>query len=532
MSVPLSLPAGRLQRDLPTALLAQFAVASGQCRSTRDGALVLKTGRFTGRAPQDRYVVEDEHTRTRVEWGARNLGISQARYQALKQHLAAHLAQNEVFEVSAHAGGPEGMPLTVFTTSPAHALFSRHLFQSPRPKSHGAPGLTLLHAPECLAVPERHGTRSETFIVLCPTERLILIGGTGYAGEIKKSVFSVLNYLLPERNILPMHAAVNVGEAGDSAVFFGLSGTGKTTLSADAERFLVGDDEHGWSDAGLFNLEGGCYAKTVDLSAEHEPEIWRAVHREGVLLENVALDPVTRDVDFHDRSLTENTRAAYPLSNLARVTAAEVVPAPRNVIFLTADAFGVLPPLARLSLDQTVYYFLSGYTAKLAGTELNQLSPQPTFSTCFGSPFMPRPAVEYAALLRERVLAAGAQVWLVNTGWIGGPYGEGRRMPIADTRRIVRAILNGELVETPCNTDPWFGLHVPRAVPGVAPALLDVRASWRDPARYDEQALKLSRRFDENFATYRGSVSEAVVNAGPFPVEAGPLPIEAVKLFR
>ena len=520
MSVPLSLPSGRLQRDLPTSLLAQFAVASGQCRVTGDGALVLKTGRFTGRAPQDRFVVEDEHTRSRVEWGARNQGISVAHFQALKQHLAAHLAENEVFEVSAHAGGTEGMPLTVFTTSPAHALFSRHLFQARRRAAGATAGLTVLHAPECLAVPERHGTRSETFIVLCPSERLILIGGTGYAGEIKKSAFSVLNYLLPERGILPMHAAVNVGAAGDSAVFFGLSGTGKTTLSADPERFLLGDDEHGWSDAGLFNLEGGCYAKTVDLSAEHEPEIWRAVHREHVLLENVALDPETRQVDFRDRSLTENTRAAYPLSNLARVAQAEVVPAPRHVIFLTADAFGVLPPLARLSLDQTVYYFLSGYTAKLAGTELNQSSPQPTFSTCFGSPFMPRPAALYAALLRERVLAAGSHVWLVNTGWIEGPYGEGRRMPIADTRRIVSAILHDELLATPCNVDPWFGLHVPRAVPGIAEALLDVRAGWRDPTRYDEQALKLARRFDENFATYRGSVSEAVVNAGPFSAQA------------
>jgi phosphoenolpyruvate carboxykinase (ATP) len=517
MSVPLVLASGRLSRNLPISALAEFAVQSGQCSRTRDGALVLQTGRFTGRAPSDRYLVEDEHTRPRVEWGARNQGISPAHYQALKEHVVAHLAEREVFEIGAHAGGEEGAPLTLFTTSAAHALFARHLFQAARSGDHGAT-VTVLHAPECLAVPERHGTRSGTFIVLCPTERIILIGGTGYAGEIKKAVFSTLNYLLPERGILPMHAAVNVGRSGDSAVFFGLSGTGKTTLSADPERFLLGDDEHGWSDAGVFNLEGGCYAKTVDLSAEHEPEIWRAVHGPNVLLENVVLD-VAGVVDFRDRSITENTRAAYPLSALAHVAAAATVSAPKHVIFLTADAFGVLPPVARLSLDQTEYYFLSGYTAKLAGTELNQLSPQPTFSTCFGSPFMPRPAVEYAALLRQRVVAAGAHVWLVNTGWIEGPYGEGRRMPIADTRRIVRAILNDELLGTPCAAEPWFGLHVPRAVSGIAPALLDVRAGWRDPARYDEQAALLARRFDENFAVYRGRVSDAVALSGPLPAE-------------
>jgi phosphoenolpyruvate carboxykinase (ATP) len=495
--------------------LAEFAIGSGQCSATREGALVLRTGRFTGRTPQDRFIVEDEHTRTRVEWGPRNQGISSAHYQALKAYLCAHLARTDVFEVNARAGGVEGAPLTVFTTSAAHALFSRHLFQASRTGENENEPLTVLHAPECLAIPEEHGTRSGTFIVLCPSERTILIGGTGYAGEIKKSVFSTLNYLLPERGILPMHAAVNVGASGDSAVFFGLSGTGKTTLSADAERFLLGDDEHAWSDAGVFNLEGGCYAKTVDLSAEYEPEIWRAVHREHVLLENVVLDPLTRTVDFGNRSITENTRAAYPLSALSQVAQVDVVPAPKHVVFLTADAFGVLPPVASLSLDQAVYYFLSGYTAKLAGTELGQQSPQPTFSTCFGSPFMPRPAVEYAELLRERVVAAGARVWLVNTGWIEGPYGEGRRMPIAETRRIVRAILNGELDRAPCNAEPWFGLRVPRVVPGIAGALLDVKSGWRDPSRYDEQALTLARRFDENFATYRAHVSDAVAQAGP-----------------
>jgi phosphoenolpyruvate carboxykinase (ATP) len=518
MSVALSIPPGKLHRDLSVDRLAEIALESGQCRRTRDGALVLHTGRFTGRAVQDRFITLDDDTRPRVEWGPRNQPLLPSHYAALKTHVAQHLARSDVYEVTAHAGGIEGVPLTLFTTSPAHALFARHLFQAVRPHSNELDRLTVLHAPECLALPGVHGTKSGTFIVLSPSDRTILIGGTGYAGELKKSVFSTLNYLLPERGILPMHAAVNVGPSGDSAVFFGLSGTGKTTLSADAERLLLGDDEHGWSDAGVFNLEGGCYAKTVDLSVEHEPEIFRAVHQKHVLLENVALDRESGAVDFADRSITENTRAAYPLSALARVARTEIVPAPKHVVFLTADAFGVLPPVARLSVDQAVYYFLSGYTAKLAGTELGQLSPQPTFSTCFGSPFMPRPAVEYAELLRQRVVAAGSRVWLVNTGWVGGPYGEGRRMPIADTRRIVRAILAGELDAAEYAAEPWFHLRVPRAIAGVPSALLDVRGGWRDPERYDAQARELARRFVENFASYRDLVPSAVAESGPHSV--------------
>jgi phosphoenolpyruvate carboxykinase (ATP) len=328
MSVALSIPPGRLHRDLSVERLAELALESGQCRRTRDGALVLATGRFTGRAVNDRFIALDDETRPRVEWGARNQPLLPSHCRALNSHLAQHLARSDVYEVTAHAGGAEGAPLTIFTTSPAHALFARHLFQAPRPHSSDIEPITVLHAPECLALPPVHGTKSGTFIVLNPTERTILIGGTGYAGEIKKSVFSTLNYLLPERGILPMHAAVNVDSSGKSAVFFGLSGTGKTTLSADADRFLLGDDEHAWSDAGVFNLEGGCYAKTVDLSAEHEPEIFRAVHQKHVLLENVVLDPATGAVDFADRSITENTRAAYPLSALVRVAKSEVAPAP------------------------------------------------------------------------------------------------------------------------------------------------------------------------------------------------------------
>jgi phosphoenolpyruvate carboxykinase (ATP) len=515
MSVALSIPPGKLHRDLSTERLAEIAVEGGQCRRTSHGALVLGTGRFTGRAAHDRFVVLDDETRPRVEWGPRNQPLLPSQYHALKTLLAQHLARADVYEIHAHAGGEEGVPLGVFTTSAAHALFARHLFQAPRAAANGAEPLTVLHAPDCFATPAVHGTKSGTFIVLAPTERTILIGGTGYAGELKKSVFSTLNYLLPERGIFPMHAAVNVGAAGDSAIFFGLSGTGKTTLSADPERFLLGDDEHAWSDAGVFNIEGGCYAKTVDLSHEHEPAIWRAVHRNDVLLENVVLDAATGVVDFADRSITENGRAAYPLSAHERVARDALVPAPNHVVFLTADAFGVLPPVAKLSLDQAVYYFLSGYTAKLAGTELGQQTPQPTFSTCFGSPFMPRPAVEYAELLRSRIAGSGARVWLVNTGWTGGPYGEGHRMPIAETRRIVRAILNGELDRASFRVEPSFGLEVPDSVAGVPSALLDVRGSWRDPARYDAQASDLARRFEENFRAYRDHVPAGVVAAGP-----------------
>jgi phosphoenolpyruvate carboxykinase (ATP) len=507
-------PTGTVHSGLSDEQLAERALQSGQCVATSFGALVLQTGRFTGRSPSDRFLVRDEHTEARVDWGPRNQGLSPDGYRALAMELREALSHREVLEVRAHVGGTFGAPVRVVTTSPAHALFSRHLLQAERPGANFEDTITVLHDPEFLASPERHGTASSTFIVLSPSDRTVLIGGTAYAGEIKKAVFSLMNYLLPEHGILPMHAAVNVGPSGDSAVFFGLSGTGKTTLSADPERFLLGDDEHGWSDEGLFNLEGGCYAKAIGLREEYEPDIWRAVHRPRVVLENVVLDS-SGAVDWSDRSLTENTRAAYPLAALPRVYGEELARHPRNVIFLTADAFGVLPPLARLSLDQAEYYFLSGYTAKLAGTELGQLAPQPTFSTCFGSPFMPRPPVSYSRLLRQRVEAVGANVWLVNTGWIGGGYGDGRRISIADTRRMVRAVLEGELDSTPTLVEPWFGLSVPHEVPGIAQSLLHPRQNWSDPGQYDAQAGLLAQRFDDNFAVHAASVGDSVRAVGP-----------------
>jgi phosphoenolpyruvate carboxykinase (ATP) len=483
--------------------LRQLALDIGQCVTTPEGALVLRTGAFTGRAPRDRYIVRDALTADSVAWGAVNQPLSHEQFLALEMLLRRHLAERAAYVVTRHAGGPEGLPVRVITTSPAHALFAHHLFQAPRRGADAGEPLTVLHSPDCFADPSLHGTVSGTFVVIHPARRTILIGGTGYAGEVKKSVFSYLNFVLPGKDVLTMHAAVNVGERGDSAVFFGLSGTGKTTLSADPERYLLGDDEHAWAEDGVFNLEGGCYAKCINLSEKDEPAIWGAVHNPLSLIENVVLDPGTGRVRWEDASITENTRAAYPLRVLDRVWPHEVVQAPRHVLFLTADAFGVLPPVAKLTADQIAYYFLSGYTAKLAGTEAGQKTPQPTFSACFGAPFMPRSPLHYARLLEQRVAASGANVWLVNTGWTGGPYAVGQRMPIDETRRIVRAILSSELDRAPLRREEHFGLDVPVNVPGVRTSVLDPRAAYGDGRRYDEQARILAARFAENFAQYR-----------------------------
>jgi phosphoenolpyruvate carboxykinase (ATP) len=495
--------------------LRDIAITSGECRLTCDGALVLATGSHTGRAPNDRYIVENASSLKEVAWGKVNRPLSPDAFQALKERVLAQLDSAPSFALDLHAGGAAGARVHVVTTRAAHALFCRYLFQEPaRFAAFGAP-ITILHAPEVQAEPALHGTRSGTFVVLDLQSRTILIGGTAYAGELKKSVFSMLNFALPAAGVLPMHAAVNVGPAGDSAVFFGLSGTGKTTLSADPARFLLGDDEHAWSPQGLFNLEGGCYAKTIKLRPELEPEIWQAVHGYHALLENVVISASSGDVDWDDASITENTRAAYPLSALGRVWSEPTASQPGHVIFLTADAFGVLPPVARLSLPQALYYFLSGYTAKVAGTEGGVQRPEPTFSTCFGAPFMPRPATVYARLLLERLQQARAQVWLVNTGWVGGPYGEGQRMPIGETRRIVSAILEGELTRASYRRYGRFELDVPTAIAGVRTSVLDPRSSWSDLARYDAQEGALAARFADNFRAYAGEVPSEVLDAGP-----------------
>jgi phosphoenolpyruvate carboxykinase (ATP) len=501
-------------RDPSIEMLRQIALRSRQCRQTCDGALVLMTGKHTGRAVADRYIVETTTTAESVAWGKVNQSLSLAHFRVLYAHLRSHLDESHTFELRLHAGGAEGAPVHVTTTSAAHALFCRYLLQEARVFARSREPLRVLHAPECLAVPAIHGTKSSTFIVLDLDSRTVLIGGTAYAGELKKSVFSCLNYELPERGILPMHAAVNVGEGGDSAVFFGLSGTGKTTLSADPARYLVGDDEHGWSDAGVFNLEGGCYAKTIGLRQEFEPDIWDAVHAPTALLENVVLDE-HGDVAWSDASVTENTRGAYPLRSLAHAWHGQLAAQPQNVIFLSADAFGVLPPVARLSVDQAAYFFLSGYTAKLAGTEAGVLRPEPTFSTCFGAPFMPRQPTVYAELLRRRLLASGAKVWLVNTGWVGGPYGEGQRMPIAETRAIISAILAGKVAQNAGGHRGRFNLDVPLGIAGVDPQRLDPRRAWPDAARYDAQEAMLAQKFAANFEQYAPLVSAEVLRLQP-----------------
>ena len=490
-----------LAEELSQEQLARIALDQGQCVATASGALVLLTGTLTGRSPRDRFIVRDELTSDAVAWSSANQPLAPERAQALERHLRQHLAERPTYTVTRHAAGCEGATVRIITTSASHALFATHLFQAPRRDATREP-ITILHSPECFADPVVHGTNSGTFIILDVAHRLVMIGGTGYAGEIKKAIFSFFNFELPGRGILTMHAAANVGANGDTALFFGLSGTGKTTLSADPSRHLLGDDEHGWSDEGVFNLEGGCYAKCINLSAKDEPAIWRAVHTPLTLLENVVLDPATGEPIWTDSSITENTRAAYSLGALERVWPHEVVRAPRHVVFLTADAFGLLPPVSRLTDEQIEYYFLSGYTAKVAGTEAGTKTPTPTFSACFGAPFMPRPAPYYARLLRERVRAADASVWLVNTGWTGGPHGVGQRMPIQETRRIVNAILSSELDEAPLRREEHFGLYVPTAVAGVRPEVLDPRLAYGDPQRYDEQARALAGRFAENYAQY------------------------------
>ncbi|MBV9280024.1 MAG: phosphoenolpyruvate carboxykinase (ATP), partial [Chloroflexi bacterium] len=412
------------------------------------------------------------------------------------------------------------LPIRVITETAYHSMFARTMFIPPPPPEAAdlEPEFTVIDVPSFHADPELDDTRSEVFIVLNFERRVVMIGGTSYGGEIKKSIFTVLNYLLPMRGVLSMHCSANYGERGDVALFFGLSGTGKTTLSTDPERRLIGDDEHGWSDHGVFNFEGGSYAKTIRISAEAEPLIYAAVHRFGSVLENVAIDPETRELDLGDDSLTENTRAAFPLTFIPRVDPSGMGRHPENIVFLTADAFGVLPPVARLTREQAQYYFLSGYTAKVAGTEKGVTEPQPNFSTCFGAPFLVLPPTTYSRMLGERLQRHGSNVWLINTGWTGGPYGTGSRIDIAATRAIVRAALNGELLDTPAYTDELFGLRVPESVPDVDPAIMRPRSTWQDQDAYDRQARKLASMFAENFArNFTGQVPSSVERAGPRP---------------
>ncbi len=507
-----------IHRNLPRAMLVEHALRRGEGLLTHQGALVFETGKYTGRSPQDKFIVREPSCEAEIDWGRVNQPFEPSAYDALEKRVITHLADRELFVEDAYAGtDPEHrLAIRVICERAYHALFSRQLFVQPTLDELGQhqPGLTILAAPDFQAVPERDGTRSEVFIIANFAKRRVLIGGTLYAGEIKKSVFSVLNTVLPRQNVMPMHCSANVGARGEVAVFFGLSGTGKTTLSADPLRHLIGDDEHGWGDNGVFNFEGGCYAKCIRLNRLNEPEIYQAI-RFGTVLENVVVDPETRVPDFADASLTENTRAAYPIEFIPNFVPGSRGGHPEQIVFLTCDAFGVLPPVARLRPEQAMYHFLSGYTARVAGTERGLgAEPEAVFSTCFGAPFMTLPPRRYADMLGARMRQHHAGAWLVNTGWVGGPYGVGQRISLSYSRTLVEAILTGELRGAPFATDPIFGLDYPTRCPNVPDSLLNARGLWPDPEAYDERARHLARLFHANFERF-SKADPAIREAGP-----------------
>jgi phosphoenolpyruvate carboxykinase (ATP) len=499
--------------------LVESAVKSEAIHLAPGGPVVARTAPYTGRSPSDKFIVEEPGSIDEIAWGQINKGISSERFDALYDRVVAHLNRRPLFieDLAAGADPANRLPIRLVTESSWHALFARNMFLRPERStlSEHRPKFTIVHAPDFKAQPERDGTNSEVFVLLNLARNLILIGGTAYAGEIKKSIFSLMNYLLPHKGILSMHCSANVGQAGDVALFFGLSGTGKTTLSADPERPLIGDDEHGWSDDGVFNFEGGCYAKVIRLNKDHEPEIYSTTERFGTVLENVVQDEETLAIDLDDDSITENTRAAYPITHLPNIVRNGCAGQPDNVIFLTADAFGVLPPISRLTPEQAMYYFLSGYTAKVAGTERGIKEPQATFSACFGEPFLPLHPNRYAEMLGEKIRSGSPGVWLINTGWTGGPYGTGERIAIPYTRAMIRAALSGELKDAEFHTEPSFGLSIPVSVEGVPSEVLDPRKTWQDPAAYERQAAELSTMFSDNFERYSDVVSESVRRAGP-----------------
>ncbi|HXI98340.1 MAG TPA: phosphoenolpyruvate carboxykinase (ATP), partial [Gemmatimonadaceae bacterium] len=483
------------------------------------GPFVAVTTPHTGRSPNDKFVVKEPSSEKDVDWGKVNKPLADENYQLLLEDVRQYLNESsELFVEDLYCGADPSYRLSVRYVSPNawHMAFVRNMFIRPELSDLPTfdPNFTVFHAPEFEADPSRHGTRSGTFIVLNIAERTILIGGTRYAGELKKAMFTVMNYLLPKQGVLSMHCSANVGRSGDTALFFGLSGTGKTTLSADPDRRLIGDDEHGWSKDGIFNFEGGCYAKVINLTPESEPEIYRTTQMFGTVLENVVLDPATRQVRFADQSITENTRASYPLHYIRNFVEGGRGGHPKNVVFLTADAFGVLPPIARLTPQQAMYYFLSGYTAKVAGTERGVKEPQPTFSACFGAAFLVWHPTKYARMLGDHLREHDAKVWLINTGWSGGPYGTGERIKLKYTRAIVQAALTGELDESDTRRDPIFGLAVPTEINRVPANVLNPRSTWSDPAAYDAQARRLAGMFRENFEKI-GNVDVATKNAGP-----------------
>ncbi len=510
--------AARVHYNLLEPALVEQAIARGEGQLGQGGALLVSTGKHTGRSPKDKFVVREPSVEDSI-WWENNTPMAPASFEALKADMLAHIEGGELFVQDLYAGAdPEyRLNVRVITELAWHGLFIRHLLRRPEFEelANFTPEFTILNCPSFHADPAKHGCRTETVIAISFEQRLVLIGGTAYAGENKKSVFSILNYLLPESGVMPMHCSANHAKDDDQdvAVFFGLSGTGKTTLSADPKRVLIGDDEHGWSDRGTFNFEGGCYAKTINLSAAAEPEIYKTTTMFATVVENMVFDPRDRTLDFNDDSLTANTRCAYPLEAISNASETSLGGQPKNIIMLTCDAFGVLPPISRLTPAQAMYHFLSGFTSKVAGTERGVTEPQPTFSTCFGAPFMPRRPEAYGALLRDKIAESGASCWLVNTGWTGGAYGTGKRMPIAATRALLTAALDGTLNEAEFRVDPNFGFEVPVSVEGVDATLLNPRDTWADPEAYDAQARKLVAMFSQNFAQYAQHVEDDVLAA-------------------
>ena len=514
------LRSGDIHWNLSTPILTEISVTRREGQLAADGPLVARTGQHTGRSPNDKFVVREPSSEKHVHWGDVNRPLDAAAFDALHKDLVAYLQDKELFVLDAWAGADPTyrLPIRVVNEYAWHNLFARNMFlpeNDPVKRTEHAPEFTVIDAPNFKADPAKHGSRSDCFIYVNFGKKLVLIGGTSYAGEIKKSIFTILNYILPLKGVLAMHCSANVGADGDTALFFGLSGTGKTTLSSDPVRQLLGDDEHGWSDTGVFNFEGGCYAKVIKLSPEAEPQIYATTRRFGTILENVVMDPQTRELDLDDQTLTENTRGSYPLDFIGNAILTGTAGHPTNIVMLTADAYGVLPPISRLTPERAMYHFLSGYTARVAGTEKGVTEPKAVFSTCFGAPFLPLNPNVYATMLGEKIAKHKAHVWLVNTGWTGGPYGVGTRMKIAHTRAMINAALAGQLDKAQYRIDPIFNVEVPTSCPGVPDDVLDPRKTWPDGKAYDEQAKKLAAMFVDNFKRFEKDVPAAVKDAGP-----------------
>ena len=507
--------------NLSTAALVEKAVHDKEGVLAHRGPLVTETGRYTGRSPNDKFTVREPSSEKNIWWGKVNKGIDEEKFDNLLKKMLVFLEGSELFVQDLYVGADSEYqtPIRIINTEAWHNLFARNMFVRPidfnKDTSKLIPEYTVINAPKFQAVPERDGTNSEAFILAHFGKKMILIGGTSYAGETKKSIFTMMNYKLPLENVLSMHCSANVGKDGDVAVFFGLSGTGKTTLSADPKRRLIGDDEHGWSENGIFNFEGGCYAKVINLSREKEPEIYKATKMFGTILENVPIDMITRRIDLYDNSLTENTRASYPVTHIENCIYPGIGGHPKNIVMLTCDAFGVLPPISKMTPEQAMYHFLSGYTAKVAGTERGIKEPKVTFSTCFGAPFMALHPTVYSKLLGERIAKHKSACWLVNTGWSGGPYGVGNRMDITHTRAMLNAALSGSLDKIPTVKDEFFGLYVPTSCPGVPTEVLQPINTWDNKNAFKEKAKDLAGRFEKNFKEFEDMVSPEVRAASP-----------------